>query len=440
MRFLQPSLGLLVLLPMAWLAPLNSVARTASSADQDEAERVPPGHHRVLRGETVWSIAMRYNTSVGEIMDANHLDSGKLKPGTLLRIPSSDGSGSSHHSKSYVVQEVDTAHSIARSYHITEKALRDANPKVDFKHLKQGAHLSIPKASDPERSEDTAPAPVKSSEPPPAPSHGSQTHVIHGDETFTSLARRYGVKVSDLMAANPDVKPERLHEGMVIKVPSKKRASGDSSSAKEPSSDQASTPPKEKHSHPSKDVAAQKTTQPETGDTDSPPPTTKPNIKPAKTTPKVTENAKTDDSAPKAKSNDKATSKHAPDTGDKKAPPVVANTAKKDAPAPPAPANADHKKMDDNAAAVAKNDKPAPAEKKAASDPQPPPQSAKTDNSTGEVRSYIVQPGETAQAIAQSHGISVKRLLDYNHLSADAKLRTGDEIMIPKRGSVAVNR
>lgn len=46
-----------------------------------------------------------------------------------------------------------------------------------------------------------------------------RTHVVRSGETFTSIARRYGVKLSTLTWANPGVDAKRLKAGQVIKIP-----------------------------------------------------------------------------------------------------------------------------------------------------------------------------------------------------------------------------
>jgi len=54
--------------------------------------------------------------------------------------------------------------------------------------------------------------------PPPSRSPGL-THKIQAGETFTSIASRYRVSVTQLQAANPGVEPRRLKTGQTIKIP-----------------------------------------------------------------------------------------------------------------------------------------------------------------------------------------------------------------------------
>jgi tetratricopeptide (TPR) repeat protein len=53
-----------------------------------------------------------------------------------------------------------------------------------------------------------------------APS-GGRVHRVKAGETPTSIAKRYGVKVSALLAANPGLEPARLRTGQTITIPSR---------------------------------------------------------------------------------------------------------------------------------------------------------------------------------------------------------------------------
>ncbi|MEZ0277310.1 MAG: LysM peptidoglycan-binding domain-containing protein, partial [Roseimicrobium sp.] len=71
-----------------------------------------------------------------------------------------------------------------------------------------------------------------------------------------------------------------------------------------------------------------------------------------------------------------------------------------------------------------------PGEKPGAS-PQPP--KPQTKDKGGSVPAYIVSAGEDIGTICDAFGISRQQLLEYNRLPANARLKTGDQIMIPKR-------
>ncbi len=47
-----------------------------------------------------------------------------------------------------------------------------------------------------------------------------RTHIVQSGDTLASIAKKYGVKLDALKAANPDVTPTRMRPGQTIKLPS----------------------------------------------------------------------------------------------------------------------------------------------------------------------------------------------------------------------------
>ncbi len=54
-------------------------------------------------------------------------------------------------------------------------------------------------------------------QPPPAPT--ARTHTVKPGDTPILIARKYGVKLEALLAANPRVEPRRLHVGQELTIP-----------------------------------------------------------------------------------------------------------------------------------------------------------------------------------------------------------------------------
>ncbi len=124
----------------------------------DRVEGAPPDTgpvvHVVRRGETLYSIARRYGTTVGAIMRANNLRSYTIYVGQQLTIPVS---GSSRYAAApgpaqptgtsstyYVVQPGDTLYSIARRFGTTVWAIARANGIANPNSIRRGQRLIIP--------------------------------------------------------------------------------------------------------------------------------------------------------------------------------------------------------------------------------------------------------------------------------------------------------
>ena len=65
------------------------------------------------------------------------------------------------------------------------------------------------------------PAPTRSSHPTPSPPAKPKphTHTVATGETLAAIARKSGVSLNSLLAANPGVDPKKLHVGQTVNLP-----------------------------------------------------------------------------------------------------------------------------------------------------------------------------------------------------------------------------
>jgi LysM repeat protein len=113
------------------VSPPAATATPASSADV---------YHTVQPGENLFRIALRYGTTVDAIVAANNLpNSGAVKAGQVLLIPV----GSSATTATYVVQRGDTLYSIARRFDTTVETLAALNGLVPPYTIEVGQVLIV---------------------------------------------------------------------------------------------------------------------------------------------------------------------------------------------------------------------------------------------------------------------------------------------------------
>lgn len=103
-------------------------------------------YYTVKSGDSLWSIAKKYGVTVDELKTANNLTSNTLSIGQLLRIPIEEEESLP---STYVVTSGDTLYSIARKFNTTVDALKTLN-NLTTNTLQIGQTLRIPGATEEE--------------------------------------------------------------------------------------------------------------------------------------------------------------------------------------------------------------------------------------------------------------------------------------------------
>lgn len=94
--------------------------------------------YTVKSGDSLWSIANRYNTTASELMTYNNLKTNLLNIGQVLRIPSTNSSNDN----TYIVKSGDSLWSIANRYNTTVDAIKAKN-NLTSNNLSIGQVLTI---------------------------------------------------------------------------------------------------------------------------------------------------------------------------------------------------------------------------------------------------------------------------------------------------------
>ncbi|MEX2610786.1 MAG: D-alanyl-D-alanine carboxypeptidase/D-alanyl-D-alanine-endopeptidase [Gemmatimonadota bacterium] len=116
--------------------------------------------------------------------------------------------------RTHTIRPGDTLEGIARQYSTTVPALRAANPGLNPRRLMPGRTVRLPSASTAPTT--ATPAPERPATPPPA----ARTYTVRAGDTLSAIARRHGVTLQALEAANPDLNPRRLIPGRtVVRIP-----------------------------------------------------------------------------------------------------------------------------------------------------------------------------------------------------------------------------
>lgn len=182
--------------PAASATPAPTAAPGTPTATPAPTATPVPVQHVVQWGDTVYSLARRYGTTVEAIAQANNLPPNYLiKVGQVLIIP-----GTPVSAEVYVVKPGDTLYSIASRYGISWQTLASANRILNPTLLQVGQRLIIPSGG---------------TTPPP----GAKIHVVKPGETLYRIALMYGKKVQDIALANNLPNVNIIYPGQQLIIP-----------------------------------------------------------------------------------------------------------------------------------------------------------------------------------------------------------------------------
>lgn len=196
-----------------------------------------PKRHTIVKGETISSIAEKYDVKQSEIFKLNPKAKNLLKLNSIVLIPTSALKNATTKTKTAIsnsekVHEVlakETLYGIAREYGITLKELNEANPTLESSGLKIGQKISIPENAS---STEIAVLPpskkasakieldVVSQETEPLnPTSEKFSREVLPKETKYSITKQYGITIREFDKANPSIGVKSLRVGQKINIP-----------------------------------------------------------------------------------------------------------------------------------------------------------------------------------------------------------------------------
>lgn len=163
--------------------------------------------YTVKSGDTLSTVAERYNVSVTKLKRANRLTSNMLRVGDRLEIPSADrverNVKPAPETRVHVVRSGDTLSEIGDRYGVSVSKLRSANG-LRGNNLRIGQRLVIPAtASKVEKAQTVRQA---------------TTYRVRSGDTLIAIARRHHTTVSALQRAN-GLKGSALRVGQELRIP-----------------------------------------------------------------------------------------------------------------------------------------------------------------------------------------------------------------------------
>lgn len=131
-------------------------------------------YYKVVSGDSLWSIAKKYGTSVDTLKQINNLTSNLLSIGQIIYLPDKNAVDNDSE-KYYIIQPGDTLYSIARKYNLSVSKLKDLN-NLNSDFISVGQKLLI--------------------------TGDNNIYIVKKGDTLYSIAQKYGTSVSKLASIN----------------------------------------------------------------------------------------------------------------------------------------------------------------------------------------------------------------------------------------------
>lgn len=196
--------------------PTRTPGPTPSSSAQGRAESPPSGARNGLErcvytvepGDTLFSIARRFGSTVADVAQANGLTNvAQIVVGERLVIPncSSGGEPPSGECTTYVVRSGDTLFSLAQRFGTTVSDIALQNNIVNPSQIFVGQTLTI--------------CPQGGSPPPPPPPGNCTPYTVESGDTLFSIAVRFGTSVQAVARANNITNANLIFVGQKLCIP-----------------------------------------------------------------------------------------------------------------------------------------------------------------------------------------------------------------------------
>ena len=159
----------------------------------------------VQKGDSLWSIANANNTTVDEIANLNDLGSNMIYVGQILQIPNSGNNTVIPDTNlTYNVQSGDTLYSIALKYNTTPVAIMRKN-NLTNNLLTVGQTLIIPND-------------IESTGNNQEQTDTENTYIVQKGDSLYSISRKFGITI-DALKNNNNIVDNTLIVGQVLKIP-----------------------------------------------------------------------------------------------------------------------------------------------------------------------------------------------------------------------------
>lgn len=181
--------------------------------------------HKVIKGDTLWSISKQYNISLELILAFNNIkNKDSLSIGQIVKIPQDNLSAADY--ALHIVKKGETLWTIARQYNLTMDSILTTNNITNPELIYIGQQIKIPSyknvTATPEKNVTNKPVingnnsnnninPPKNAEP--------IIYTVKAGDNLWNISRKYGVSVEAIISVNNLKEKDLLSLGQKLEIP-----------------------------------------------------------------------------------------------------------------------------------------------------------------------------------------------------------------------------
>jgi len=160
---------------------------------EEENETTPLNIYIVQKGDSLYQIAKKYNTTVDELKKINNLTSNTLSIGQKIILPTKSSQDTTEY-EYYIVQKGDSLYQIGLKYNITTGELKKIN-NLSSNLLNIGQKLKVPRMKE-----------------------SYTTYIVQKGDSLYQIAKKYNTTVNELKTLN-NITTNLLNIGQELKIP-----------------------------------------------------------------------------------------------------------------------------------------------------------------------------------------------------------------------------
>ena len=150
-------------------------------------------YYTVKSGDSLWSIAKKFNLSVADLKEANGLTSSMLSIGQILKIPVIEEP--QNNDNIYIVKSGDSLYKIAQNFDTTVSEIMSLNNLTNT-NLSIGQRLIIPSSNS---------------------TNDNITYTVKSGDSLYKIAQKFDTTVDNLIKIN-NLKSNLINVGQVLKI------------------------------------------------------------------------------------------------------------------------------------------------------------------------------------------------------------------------------